>query len=1000
MKRTISLILSIVLTILCFTPTFAVENTTGDLYTQSGEILKSIGVLQGSSTGDLMLNQILKRQDMVVLISRLFKEEYIARNYAGKNNFTDINNSFYKPYISWSVNKGLIIGIDSKTFGFGQNVKVKQFQTLLLRALGYEEEAKIQKDVPTLAEKLGIMTNLKVMNDQEVPRGLMAAMTVNALRQHKKGSNLTLAQSLNITIPDPFTVTAVPTMVRDTLRLEGIATGVKTLKIQIKPVSSSSTIDGIIVDVKLSADGRFSEEITGLSSGDYKYRFTSGNYSTPYENITIKELPFELSDVKATNLKEIVLAFNKSVDKSTSQYLNNYSTDAGKIKKVTISEDGTKVTLTLDDSAIMKNQKNYKVSIYKIKSAKNEELTLKEKDFTAFDNQLPKVVEVKQLGNKALKIYFSEPIKTARAINFRLDGKNFVGNITTEDNLVTLTYYSTYYALKEGKHTLTSLNIEDYAGYKSVEENTSFEIVTDKIAPQIVSARATLEEAVITFSEDIDPKTAIRTNFYWKSSSLKRNPINVKVSGKEVTLDFSNYRLPNYEISIYAQNIADYSGNKMTSGEVKVTPVIDMTNPEIVNVKASEDGKSITVNFSKSVAGNVRSAYTIKDQNGKAVSIRDISGSGREYTLNLYGPMPVGLNTISIQGIYDTTALKNVLVPYSTTIEMKDVIRPKITNYSGVNKQIILQFSKRMDPSTLNNTRNYLITFNGSTTFMPEYTEFTMLNDDQTLIMLLPSEINGKTVNIGTAGNVTSLQIMGLKDIAGNYLDPEVTTVSFNSTTTGKAKAKDYYDNIPGREGILEESDSIKIRFTQPIVSASPSDFTIYGRTIYDVLVDGTDVITLVLNDTGETTVSTSLLSIRADNTIETIIGTGVESGTVRVLDRVPPRVKDNIGQLIVSGRTIELPFSELLEKEGESLFRRDLEIIRLSDGYILGESEFTTSLKTGDDSKLIITILSPRVTSSYMVRIKANPQYIRDKDGNIVSESADYYTDRDIIGY
>ena len=564
MKKAISLILSIILTILCFTPTFAAQSTQEDLYTQAGEALKNAKVLQGSSTGDLMLNKILTRQDMVVLISRLFKEEYIARNYVGKNNFTDINDSYYKPYISWAVDKGLIIGNGPKTFGFGQNVKVQQFQTLLLRALGYEEEAKDWNNVPALAEALGIMENLKATNNQEVPRGLMAAMTVNALRQHKKGSNQTLAQSLNVSIPDPFTVTAAPTVIGDTLRLEGIATGVESLKVKIEPLSNNNNFKEKSIDITLKPDGRFSQQITGLPSGSYKYCFISGNYSTPYENITINELPFELTEVGATNLKEIVLTFNKSVDKAASQYPSNYYTDAGKIKKVTISEDGTKVTLILDDNTIMKTQKNYKVSIYNIKSSKGENLTLKEKDFTAFDKDFPKIMGIEQLGNNALKICFSEPIKTINSNNLKIDGKNVVGNLRTEDNTVTLTYYSSYYSLKEGKHILTSLNIEDYAGYKSVEEDINFEIITDREAPKIVEARATLEEAVITFNEDIDQSTATRNNFYWKSSnSINRNPSIVKVSGKEVTLDFSANRLPNNEITIYIENVADYSGNRI-----------------------------------------------------------------------------------------------------------------------------------------------------------------------------------------------------------------------------------------------------------------------------------------------------------------------------------------------------------------------------------------------------------------------------------------------------
>ena len=61
---------------------------------------------------------------------------------------------------------------------------------------------------------------------------------------------------------------------------------------------------------------------------------------------------------------------------------------------------------------------------------------------------------------------------------------------------------------------------------------------------------------------------------------------------------------------------------------------------------------------------------------------------------------------------------------------------------------------------------------------------------------------------------------------------------------------------------------------------------------------------------------------------MKTIIDTGVESGTIEILDRVAPKVKDNVTYLTVIANMIELPFSESLEEEGASLYRRDIEII------------------------------------------------------------------------
>mgnify|MGYP001193047496 FL=1 len=126
MKRAFSLVLSLIIIISTFTTAFGLPSEK-NLYNESGKILKDAGILQGSETGDLMLNQKLKRQDMAVLMSRLYKEESSAKKYLTKDIFKDVNSKFYKPYIYWALDKGLIIGVSSDTFGFNNLVTVQQF---------------------------------------------------------------------------------------------------------------------------------------------------------------------------------------------------------------------------------------------------------------------------------------------------------------------------------------------------------------------------------------------------------------------------------------------------------------------------------------------------------------------------------------------------------------------------------------------------------------------------------------------------------------------------------------------------------------------------------------------------------------------------------------------------------------------------------------------------------------------------------------------------------
>src|SRR5690554_4124469 len=158
------------------------------------EVLKELGMLKGNPAGDLMLDDYLKRQDMVVLISRLYKEENKAKNYYFQPTFPDLadTNKFYHGYIQWSVDKGLIQGMTNGNFGYGLDVKVHDYQVVLLRALGYGEESLLYQSVPDIAKKFGLMEGVDAKSSDKLIRRDMATMTFNALNINKKGSPLTL----------------------------------------------------------------------------------------------------------------------------------------------------------------------------------------------------------------------------------------------------------------------------------------------------------------------------------------------------------------------------------------------------------------------------------------------------------------------------------------------------------------------------------------------------------------------------------------------------------------------------------------------------------------------------------------------------------------------------------------------------------------------------------------------------------------------------------------
>jgi len=133
MKKSLSLLVAIAMVFSMFaTVVSAAEEPT------AGEYLNELGVILGNQDGDLKEDQTWKRQDIVVLLSRLFGAEDEAKGAAKTHKFTDVTDKNYDGYISWAVEEGLVKGKSATVFGFGDELENRDFYLLVLRALGQE----------------------------------------------------------------------------------------------------------------------------------------------------------------------------------------------------------------------------------------------------------------------------------------------------------------------------------------------------------------------------------------------------------------------------------------------------------------------------------------------------------------------------------------------------------------------------------------------------------------------------------------------------------------------------------------------------------------------------------------------------------------------------------------------------------------------------------------------------------------------------------------------
>ena len=706
--------------------------------------------------------------------------------------------------------------------------------------------------------------------------------------------------------------------------------------------------------------------------------------------------------ISAINLKEVEVKFNQKVDAETAENDENYTISNGiTVESATLLDDEMTVRLELTNK--LTNQAKYKISIKNIKAGSMTLAEVKDMAFMPIDNTLPTVVSVTSLGNKAVKVVFSEPIEKAAIGSFKLDGKAFYGSNEFASRSIILKPYDAS-ALSVGEHTLTVAGVVDYCGFKSLSEDIKFTVVQDDVKPVVSNVTATLEKVTVTFSEDVDPDTVSVDNVYWKSGNDKMKAVSkTQLAGDKYEFDFTGRSLPGYETTLYVEGVKDYSGNEISETTVKVKATIDETRPEVTEVKADDSRTVITVKFNKKIQPDSNNAkyFVITDKDGKVRSIKSvgIDSDCRVLTVTLYSPLPQGTNTIKISGIQDATTLKNTMLDYSTEITFGDTKAPEVayTSTNATYRRVIINFSEKMDASTIANPANYIITFNNIARQMPSDAEFTVIQDSKAILITFPDKIADKDVTFGGTG-LTKIQVMGVKDLAGNILKDFSYPITIDATDEASF---DVYDETISTtcKAAITDLNVIGVKFNKGIAKAGKADFSITGKdtkgqnlVIDSVSADHSDVVTIKTTKAINQNDTTLAIATVANNGMETTAGSGVNVASisnVEILDMVAPRVTlgDNQTKLVTSNlgddATIELPFNENLDNTTSmaELYGDDLIVTRKSDNSVLkNKLDYTTALKADDQKIIVITVKnSVGGDSEYTVAVKPDAKYIRD---------------------
>ncbi len=138
-----------------------------------------------------------------------------------------------------------------------------------------------------------------------------------------------------------------------------------------------------------------------------------------------------VTSVSAINLKEINVQFNKAVDKTTAETIENYTLSAGSVSTAVLDAATNTVTLTL--AAALGQQTSVDVTVANVKDAAGIAIASTTKTVVLTDTTLPQPLSVAVTGPTTIQVTYSEPIQTAGTYTLN-GGTYYVYNDPNEVN--------------------------------------------------------------------------------------------------------------------------------------------------------------------------------------------------------------------------------------------------------------------------------------------------------------------------------------------------------------------------------------------------------------------------------------------------------------------------------------------------------------------------------------------------------------------------------------
>ena len=743
MKRKLSLLLAVVMILSSFSFVFADEDFNVPAF------LKKNGILVGNDDGDLMLDENLLRKDSVVLFARLLGKEAEAESFEmeGYPTFTDLaGNPYYDAFLAWAEYNEYFVGRPDGSFGYNDNLEAIESAIVLLRALGYTEEAADWDNAWETAKKLGLLKDIEVERRDLILREDVAQMIFNALGVEMKEEGITLAEFLGIELPEE----------PKPEELEVVDVYAENLKEVVVEVSNAELLDE--EDVKKVDNyrlvGNKVEKVTIEEDSIILLLANKMNNNRKYElvirnmNRTNRALNGTYTFEAKDNVAPVVLG---------AQYLGKYGIkvtmsepiESAPARNFRILEDGKDRNIVMDVAIYDREIILTPYGKEEFDIEKHDELTVKyvvdyagirstettvaiEEPVEGYD-EAPEVVEVKAYGNK-LEVRFDKEIRKT-SVKHYVNSKN-TGNVEY---------------LVRGRHAAYANNSYLVDPYTAVYEFNR--TLSDRFTEVAISGvenhegkamdKVTLDiEVILDRSEPVVVKTDVIDKGSGNVTVILEfdRPVVGIVKGDEDVIDKDKHFL------LYETGLGKFKDQEVSDEKIK-------------EAKLSPDGKTLTVEL-------------------KGLRAKDEDGNKIYYILETFRfedkvtrvPMFIEYTEIDLTSASETLTL----------LDVKTIFEDEDAKFKII-EEIRFEFEQKLDRLAAEDTRNYVFTDkNDNVEYLDDLGGYVELDD------------NGRRLNIVFPEGIykdkyATLEILkGLRGLNGEVLDR---TMVYDFDTEGVATA-------------------------------------------------------------------------------------------------------------------------------------------------------------------------------------------------------------------